>query len=319
MYPIGVVGPGSERLVERLAEHLAGHGTVGVIANRRGDEGDRGDPATNEHSTDGGAAVTDSSMGDLDRYQRVGVKTVYGLDERGWSARGEGTDLREALYAIAPTCEFCIVDGTTGDDENPGIALPQVVLGDSAEAAEPAANPDRGANANGNRGSAASTRPILARAPDPEAIDLDELREALCDTEPIETLESLVERTKGSPQAPESGAIATFTGRVRAREGSEDTPTEFLEFEKYEGVAEERMGQISAELEERAGVKEVRMHHRSGRIEYGEDIVFVVVLAGHRGEAFETVEDGIDRLKAEVPIFKKEATIDEQFWVHDRP
>jgi molybdopterin synthase catalytic subunit len=62
----------------------------------------------------------------------------------------------------------------------------------------------------------------------------------------------------------------------------------------------------------------VLLHHRTGVIEYGEDIVFVVVLAGHRGEAFETVADGIDRLKAEVPIFKREVTVDEEFWVHDR-
>jgi molybdopterin synthase catalytic subunit len=53
-------------------------------------------------------------------------------------------------------------------------------------------------------------------------------------------------------------------------------------------------------------------------IEAGEDIVFVVVLAGHRREAFRAVEDGIDRLKDEVPIFKKEATEAEEFWVHQR-
>jgi molybdopterin synthase catalytic subunit len=53
-------------------------------------------------------------------------------------------------------------------------------------------------------------------------------------------------------------------------------------------------------------------------IEAGEDIVFVVVLAGHRREAFRAVEDGIDRLKDEVPIFKKEATESETFWVHRR-
>jgi molybdopterin synthase catalytic subunit len=318
MYPIGVVGPGSERLVERLAGHLAHHGTVGVIANRRGDEGDRGDPATNEHSTDGGTAVTETPPEGLECYRTAGAKTAYGLDGRGWSARGEGMGLRGALYAMAPTCEFCVVDGATEDGEDSRISHPWVVLGEAdPEDAEPAAKSDTNADVSG--GAAATTGPVLARAPDAEAIDLDELRADLLDTEPIETLDSLVEKVKRSPQASESGAIATFTGRVRAREDSEDTTTEFLEFEKYEGVAEERMGQISAELEERAGVKEVRMHHRSGRIEYGEDIVFVVVLAGHRGEAFETVEDGIDRLKAEVPIFKKEATIDEEFWVHDRP
>jgi len=42
----------------------------------------------------------------------------------------------------------------------------------------------------------------------------------------------------------------------------------------------------------------------------------VVVLAGHRGEAFRTVEDGINRLKAEVPLFKKEVTVEDEFWAH---
>jgi len=78
------------------------------------------------------------------------------------------------------------------------------------------------------------------------------------------------------------------------------------------------MEKIESELAAREGVFSVTMHHRVGRIEDGEDIVFVVVLAGHRTEAFRTVEDGINRLKDEVPIFKKEVTTDEEFWVHDR-
>jgi molybdopterin synthase catalytic subunit len=78
------------------------------------------------------------------------------------------------------------------------------------------------------------------------------------------------------------------------------------------------METIEAELEAREGVLDVLLHHRTGVIEYGEDIVFVVVLAGHRGEAFRAVEAGIDRLKDEVPLFKKEVTVDDEFWVHER-
>ncbi|MFW6317217.1 MAG: molybdopterin synthase, partial [Halorubrum sp.] len=132
------------------------------------------------------------------------------------------------------------------------------------------------------------------------------------------TRETLVERVEASADAERSGAIATFTGRVRARDAPDDDRTTHLAFEKYEGVAEARMDDIAAELTERDGVFDVRMHHRTGVIEAGEDIVFVVVLAGHRREAFRTVEDGIDRLKDEVPIFKKEATESETFWVHRR-
>ena len=123
---------------------------------------------------------------------------------------------------------------------------------------------------------------------------------------------------KTVPDADRAGAIATFTGRVRARDGSDDDRTERLEVEKYEGVADERMAQIETELEARDGVLAVRTHHRTGVVEAGEDIVHVVVLAGHRREAFRAVEDGIDRLKDEVPLFKKEVTVEDEFWVHER-
>jgi molybdopterin synthase catalytic subunit len=104
---------------------------------------------------------------------------------------------------------------------------------------------------------------------------------------------------------------------VRAKDSPDDARTEHLSFEKYEEVAESRLEAISRELTEREGVFEVLMHHRVGLMQDGEDIVFVVVLAGHREEAFRTVEDGINRLKDEVPIFKKETTTDEEFWLHE--
>jgi molybdopterin synthase catalytic subunit len=160
--------------------------------------------------------------------------------------------------------------------------------------------------------------PVLATAGGPDEVDLDALVDNLDGAEPWITRETLVERVEASADADRSGAIATFTGRVRARDAPDDDRTTHLAFEKYDGVAAERMDAIADELAERDGVFDVRMHHRTGVIEAGEDIVFVVVLAGHRREAFRTVEDGIDRLKDEVPIFKKEATESETFWVHRR-
>jgi molybdopterin synthase catalytic subunit len=149
-------------------------------------------------------------------------------------------------------------------------------------------------------------------------VDIDATIEKLEQTEPYETLPSLVARAKESARADQAGAIATFTGRVRQRDGTDDDPTEYLEFEKYEGVADERMATIREELKARDGVYEVVLHHKTGVVTAGEDIVFVVVLAGHRPEAFRTVEDGINRLKEEVPFFKKEVTISEEFWAHEQ-
>jgi molybdopterin synthase catalytic subunit len=157
---------------------------------------------------------------------------------------------------------------------------------------------------------------IVASVSSAEDVAVAELIETIDDQEPFETLDSLVAEIERSPGAEYAGAIATFTGRVRTKDDPDDDPTEFLEFEKYAGVAEARMAEISEELAARDGVQDVLMHHRTGVVEAGEDIVFVVVLAGHRDEAFTTVSDGIDRLKAEVPLFKKEITVDGAFWAH---
>lgn len=141
--------------------------------------------------------------------------------------------------------------------------------------------------------------------------------DALHEREPYETLGSLVARVKESSDQDRAGAIATFTGRVRERDAPNDEPTEHLEFEKYDGVAEERLAGIREDLLDREGVYDVALHHRTGVMTAGEDIVFVVILAGHRSEAFRAVEDGIDRLKEAVPLFKKEVTVSDEFWAHE--
>jgi molybdopterin synthase catalytic subunit len=213
--------------------------------------------------------------------------TTYDLSD-GWRATGDrGLSLDGALDRLAPAHDYALAVGF------PAARIPQVALGDVA------------------------VEDTLVRVPDATALDPDAVIESLHDRPEHETLESLVAQVKRSPTADRAGAIATFTGRVRARDGDDDAPTEYLEFEMYDGVAERRMRTIESELEERDGVFEVAMHHRQGVIPDGEDIVFVVVLAGHREEAFETVSDGIDRLKDEVPIFKKEVTAEETFWVHE--
>ncbi len=219
------------------------------------------------------------------------VATRYGLGPDGrWTASGGDGSLDGVLDDLAPDHDYVLLVGF------PDADAPQVLVGDTA----------------------APDGEVLARASTPADLDAAAVATALAERDPFETLSSLVARAKRSELAPRSGAIATFTGRVRAMDGPDDDPTEYLEFERYDEVARERMARIERELCERDGVHEVLLHHRTGVVEYGEDIVFVVVLAGHRGEAFRTVEDGINRLKDEVPLFKREVTVDEEFWVHDR-
>jgi molybdopterin synthase catalytic subunit len=230
-----------------------------------------------------GAAPTN----DGGQYLDAGAAAAYQVSDTGWCVTAEEPDARDLLEELAPAYDYAVFAGF------PEADIPQVVLD--------------GADHDGS---------TLLTADSAEDVDVDAAVGALEDAEPFETLASLVARAKASPEAPKSGAIATFTGRVRAKEDDDDTPTEYLEFEQYDEVAADRFDGIRTDLEARDGVFEVIMHHRTGVVPYGDDIVFVVVLAGHRDEAFATVEDGINRLKAEVPIFKKEVTVAEEFWAH---
>ncbi|MFA9517478.1 molybdopterin synthase [Halopenitus sp. H-Gu1] len=225
---------------------------------------------------------------------RSRADTAVRLDEDGtWTAAGTDADLTALLDRFAPTHDYLIVTGRTR------LRVPTVLVDDDRTPEDVAGT-------------------VVHELEDPAAVDIDDLINVIDAAEPWITLEELIARVKEGEGADRSGAIATFTGRVRARDAPEDDRTTHLAFERYEGVAADRMDAIATELEAREGVFDVRMHHRTGVIPDGEDIVFVVVLAGHRDEAFRTVKDGIDRLKEWVPIFKKETTEREEFWVHER-
>ncbi|MES3161753.1 MAG: molybdopterin synthase [Halorubrum sp.] len=223
-----------------------------------------------------------------------GIDTGLSLAADGsWHGHGVVDGFDDLLDGLAPDHDYLVAV----DHER--LRLPTVLLGSDSDPGDTPGD-------------------VLAVAERPDDVDLDGVVDALAAAEPWITRETLVRRVESSPLAERSGAIATFTGRVRTRDAPDDDRTTHLAFETYEGVARDRMNRIVDELTDREGVFAVEMHHRTGVIEAGEDIVFVVVLAGHRPEAFRAVEDGIDRLKDEVPIFKKETTEREEFWLHRR-
>jgi len=114
---------------------------------------------------------------------------------------------------------------------------------------------------------------------------------------------------------PTCGAIAVFAGVVRGITGGDET--EYLEYEAYTEMAERMMAQIGEEIRARwPRVKSVAMVHRVGRLEVGEPSVVIAVASPHRDDgAFEACRYGIERLKAIVPIWKKEALTTGVRWV----
>ena len=130
------------------------------------------------------------------------------------------------------------------------------------------------------------------------------------------TLDALIKKARKNPSIREAGAIGTFTGVVRELAGEEKTAR--LEFEKYEPEASKALDKIRDEIKQKEGILEVLIHHKTGVIEAGEDIVYIVIAAAHRTELFPALSEAIERVKAEAPIWKKEFTEKEEFWVHDR-
>jgi molybdopterin synthase catalytic subunit len=111
----------------------------------------------------------------------------------------------------------------------------------------------------------------------------------------------------------EAGAIATFTGTVRRR--SRDRTVLYLEYEAYEGMAEDVMADLAAELRARHDLHAVAIHHRVGRVEIGEPSVVIAVSAAHRTAALAACREAIDRLKETVPLWKKEVYDGGEEWI----
>jgi molybdopterin synthase catalytic subunit len=111
----------------------------------------------------------------------------------------------------------------------------------------------------------------------------------------------------------EAGAIATFVGTTRARSRGRDVI--HLEYEAYEGMAEQVMADLAASLAERHGLCKVAIHHRTGRVEIGDTSVVIAVSAPHRAAALTACREAIDELKVSVPLWKKETYVGGEEWI----
>jgi molybdopterin synthase catalytic subunit len=114
---------------------------------------------------------------------------------------------------------------------------------------------------------------------------------------------------------PTDGAVVTFDGIVRNNFAGR--AVRFLEYEAYAEMAEKKMAEIGKEIRQKFSVGEIAMVHRLGRLEIGESSVVIAVAAPHRHAAFEACAYAMDRVKEEVPVWKKECFIDgDEHWVN---
>jgi MoaE-MoaD fusion protein len=110
-----------------------------------------------------------------------------------------------------------------------------------------------------------------------------------------------------------AGAIATFAGTTRKH--SRGREVLYLEYEAYEGMAEQVMADLASKLRARHEVTEIAIHHRVGRVDIGETSVVIAVSAPHRAAALAACGDAIDELKVTVPLWKKEVYVGGEEWI----
>jgi len=126
--------------------------------------------------------------------------------------------------------------------------------------------------------------------------------------EPL-SLDEVVEEVRSE----RAGAIATFVGTTRVE--SRGRTVQHLDYEAYEGMAENVMAEIASSLKQRYDVCEIAIHHRTGRVEIGDASVVIAVSAPHRQDALAACKDAIDTLKEQVPLWKKEVYEGGEEWV----
>ena len=118
-------------------------------------------------------------------------------------------------------------------------------------------------------------------------------------TEPLR-----VQQVNDLVKRPTDGAVVTFDGIVR--NNFDGRPVRYLAYEAYAAMAEKKLAEIGAEVQQKFAIGEIAMVHRIGRLEIGESSIVIAVAAPHRHAAFEACAYAMDRVKAEVPVWKKE-------------
>lgn len=111
-----------------------------------------------------------------------------------------------------------------------------------------------------------------------------------------------------------AGAYVSFEGWVRNHQGGRSVQR--LNYQAHVTLANKAGAKILQESATRHGLLAAAAVHRLGLLEVGEIAVWVGVCAAHRDAAFAACREIIDRIKAEVPIWKHEHYLDnEKTWV----
>lgn len=119
----------------------------------------------------------------------------------------------------------------------------------------------------------------------------------------IKFTEDLITVPEMTLPSKEIGAVVEFQGLVREMEGED--ALEGLFYEAYEEMARKVLKAHLQELGEIHECAAVEFIHRLSWVPVGEASLYIRVLSSHRVEGLRFLTDSIDRLKQDVPIWKR--------------
>jgi len=111
-----------------------------------------------------------------------------------------------------------------------------------------------------------------------------------------------------------AGAAVLFTGTTRQE--TDGLTTDWLEYDAYRPLARRELARLYEQAVRRFQIVKCSIVHRLGKVSVGEVSVAIAVSAVHRAEAFASASWLMGRIKADVPIWKRQVNDSEAFWVH---
>jgi molybdopterin synthase catalytic subunit len=101
----------------------------------------------------------------------------------------------------------------------------------------------------------------------------------------------------------DAGAVICFEGIVRPTE--EGRLLLALDYEAYEPMASKTLGELAEAVMREHGLLAVAVEHSRGRVPVGQCSFRLLIASRHRKEGLAAMDRFIDRMKQDVPIWKK--------------
>jgi molybdopterin synthase catalytic subunit len=130
----------------------------------------------------------------------------------------------------------------------------------------------------------------------------------------VQLLNHPVQFVAFDPFPEHCGGECVFLGRTRADRHPVHGLLWRLSYEAYGSMAVALLTTLAQQAIEQFRCTAVRIHHALGDVPVGQASVLVHVVSGHRGQAFDACRFLIDRLKLEIPIWKREIWADGSTW-----